>query len=62
MKLYAVKSEEGYLRFREGQDPEFVKMNKASVYSSPEEARALRDAWGKGVLVELTLTEKVLEG
>lgn len=61
MKLYAIKTEEGYLRFRKEAVPEFVKMNKASVYSSLEEAKALRNAYGKGVIAELTLTEKILD-
>jgi len=61
MKLYAVKTQEGYVRFKEGQLCEIVKMNKASVFSSLEETKALRDSVGHGIIVELTLNEKELD-
>ena len=61
MKLYAVKTQEGYIRFKEGQLREIVKMNKASVFSSLEETKALRDSIGYGIIVELTLNEKELD-
>ena len=61
MKLYAVKTQEGYIRFKEGQLRDIVKMNKASVFSSLEETKALRDSIGNGIIIELTLNEKALD-
>ena len=60
MKLYAVKCGGDYLRKRD-EGVALVAMNKASVFISLEEAFALRDAYGSGIIMELILSEKQLD-
>lgn len=60
MKLYAVKTADGYLRRQEGAMPIVVALNKASVFGTIEEAQTVLNLYGSGQIAELTLTEKIL--
>ena len=64
VKLYALKCEQGYIRYREG-ECQCVKLEKAGVYPDPDNpdlveaaAAAGRDKLNNLKIVELTLEEK----
>ncbi len=64
VKLYALKCEQGYIRYREG-ECQCVKLEKAGVYPAPDNpglgeaaAAAGRAEFNNLKIVELTLEEK----
>jgi hypothetical protein len=60
MVLYAVKTKDGYLRDKKQEGVFLVEMAAASVYPQLESAVQLKEKYGEGRLVELTLTERLL--
>lgn len=60
MILYAVKTAEGYLRDKKEEGILLVELSSASVYDRLESAVNLKEKYGKGQLVEITLTERLL--
>lgn len=62
MILYALKSDEGYLKIGEGQDYTFVGINKASVYPDTglEKLKALKEMV-KAQVTNLRIVKMTLE-
>lgn len=60
MILYAVKTVGGYLRDKKEEGILLVELSSASVYVQLESAMKLKEKYGKGQIVEITLTERML--
>lgn len=60
MILYAVKTAGGYLRDKKEEGILLVDLSSASVYVQLESAMKLKEKYGKGQIVEITLTERML--
>lgn len=60
MILYTVKTKDGYLRDKREEGIIVAKLASASVFAEKEAAVKIKQQFGEGQIVELTLTERLL--
>lgn len=60
MILYTVKTKDGYLRDKREEGIIVTKLASASVFAEKEAAVKIKQQFGEGQIVELTLTERLL--